>query len=477
MPFFNGLLHPCFPLFWEDSPLRNIFPVTSVFSDLSVFLGSMAAVNPPASGKSFAQALSGSVSGDSFLTQLPPKVIVGDSVRVKISQASYESGLAACQCNLHGRLTLHKGDSPLTTQALKVKLSILWPNLNNWNLIPLGKGFFEFNFGTIEDMRQVWALGVVNLKPGFMRFSCWTKDFIPKAQAQTHAQVWVRLMHLPQEYWGKQTIFEIASGLGSPLTIDEATRNRRFGLFARVLIDVYLASKMFESVIIEREGHALSIVVQYEKYPLYCAHCRNLGHSIHSCSKMNHEAPAKISKKAHNVNTKAQSKAHMNNKQVEEAIVHNIAQSGNEAVGKKSAKNQAQSNNMDPLNNSDTVVEGGEDLFVKVTKKTDNTSLASSAIVTNQKVGNPTKLPVSNSFELLENDSELFSREARPADMEITHITVDKVIPISLNVEDTSLEKEHLFHPPFLKVPRDPNFDEHLVLQPRITPITTTDER
>jgi hypothetical protein len=47
---------------------------------------------------------------------------------------------------------------------------------------------------------------------------------------------------------------------------------------------------------------------------------------------MNHEAPPKLSKKAHNVNTKAQSKDHMINKQVEEAIVHNIAQSGRQLV-------------------------------------------------------------------------------------------------------------------------------------------------
>jgi len=67
------------------------------------------------------------------------------------------------------------------------------------------------------------------------------------------------------------------------LTIDEATLNRRFGLFARVLVDVDLSEKLFESVIVEREGHALSIVVQYEKHPLFCAHCRNLGHSIHTC--------------------------------------------------------------------------------------------------------------------------------------------------------------------------------------------------
>jgi len=119
-------------------------------------------------------------------------------------------------------------------------------------------------------MRTIWALGAVNLRPGFLRFSCWTKDFIPKAQAQTHAQVWIRLMQLPQEYWGKQTIFEITSGLGSPLTIDETTLHKRFGILARVLVDIDLSGKLFESVIVEREGHALSIEVQYERHPLFC---------------------------------------------------------------------------------------------------------------------------------------------------------------------------------------------------------------
>jgi len=125
---------------------------------------------------------------------------MGSSVRVKITQAAYESGLAACKCNLHGRLTLQKGNSSLTTQALKAKFNNLWPQLRDWSFIPLGKGFFEFNFSSIEDMEQVWALGVVNLKPGFLRFYCWTKDFAPKAQAQTHTQFWVRLLQLPQEY-------------------------------------------------------------------------------------------------------------------------------------------------------------------------------------------------------------------------------------------------------------------------------------
>ena len=150
----------------------------------------------------------------------------------------------------------------------------------------LGKGFFEFHFSTIEDLRKIWALGVVNPKPGFLRFSCWTRGFKPQAQVQTHAKIWIRLMHLPQEYWRKTTLFEIAFGLGTPLSIDEATISRCFGMFARILVDVDLSEQLFKSVVVETKGHAFSIDVQYEKQPLFCANCNVLGHNLQNCMKL-----------------------------------------------------------------------------------------------------------------------------------------------------------------------------------------------
>lgn len=48
---------------------------------------------------------------------------MGDTVRVKISQDEYEHGIEDCKRNLHVRLTLSKGDPPLTTQSLKLKLN------------------------------------------------------------------------------------------------------------------------------------------------------------------------------------------------------------------------------------------------------------------------------------------------------------------------------------------------------------------
>ena len=66
----------------------------------------------------------------------------------------------------------------------------------------------------------------------------------------------------------------------------ESTLSRHFGLFARILVDVDLSSKLFETVMVEREGHALSINVQYEKIPPFCAQCKMMGHSIQICKKI-----------------------------------------------------------------------------------------------------------------------------------------------------------------------------------------------
>jgi len=51
-------------------------------------------------------------------------------------------------------------------------------------------------------------------------------------QRNTHAQVWICLMALPQEYWMERTIQEIASAFGTPLFIDNATTKRLFGHYA-----------------------------------------------------------------------------------------------------------------------------------------------------------------------------------------------------------------------------------------------------
>jgi len=156
------------------------------------------------------------------------------------------------------------------------------------------------------------------------------------------------------------------------------------------------------------------------------------------------------------------------------------------------------------LNNSITAIEAGEVLHDKDTNEIDNTIVESSDIVINQKAGDSTKVSLYNSFELLQNDCEHIIGEAKQADMETTHITIDKVLPVNMNVEEISLERENitildpkspaqcskvgrLLFPSDMSVSAshvlDPTFDKasisaHLNTETPtiITPITNTDE-
>jgi len=145
------------------------------------------------------------------------------------------------------------------------------------------KGFFEFTFASQEDLCKVWAAGTANLKPGVLRLFEWAKDFNIHTHRQTHAQVWIRLWELPQEYWMERTLYEIAGAVGTPLLIDHVTRNRLFGHYARILVDLDLAKDIFYEGMVEREGFAFPVAIEYEGLPEFCTHCKSIGHNVNSC--------------------------------------------------------------------------------------------------------------------------------------------------------------------------------------------------
>jgi hypothetical protein len=150
-------------------------------------------------------------------------------------------------------------------------------------MISLGRGFYEFSFSSDDDVRTILAMGTVNLKPGLLCLSQWSKDFNKYSQRLTHAQVWIRLLDLPQEYWLERTLLEIAGAIGTPLIIDTATQKRTFGRYARVLVDIDFFCRLFYEIMVEREDFAFPIEVEYEWLPDFCSHCQILRHSVANC--------------------------------------------------------------------------------------------------------------------------------------------------------------------------------------------------
>ncbi|WJX18974.1 hypothetical protein P8452_08719 [Trifolium repens] len=243
----------------------------------------------PSKPKTFAQALNNLC--DIPLSQFPQPVVKGDRLAIEIPESIYEAGLEACKHNLHGRILWPKGSTPLSAVALKTKLSQVWKDLSKWGLISLGKGFFEFTFSSLEDVKRVRSVPSWNLNPGLLKLFAWTKDFNPKLQQNTSAQVWVKIFGLSQEYWHKTILFTIAGSLGTPICIDSVTakpmHERTFGQFARVLVDIDLLQPLRYKVLVERKGFAFFVELEYEYIPEFCHGCKMIGHNFDQCRKWN----------------------------------------------------------------------------------------------------------------------------------------------------------------------------------------------
>jgi len=159
-------------------------------------------------------------------------------------------------------------------------------------VVPLGKGYYVFNFDSADDLQKIWVAGTVNLKPGLLRLSQWTKDFKYLSQKQTHVSLWIRLVELLREYWRERTLKEIASTVGTPVDTDGPTRNRTFGHYARILVDIDLSKITYDEILVEREGFAFKVEVQYEQRPLFCHHCYPIRHNVSTCHWL-HPQPLK----------------------------------------------------------------------------------------------------------------------------------------------------------------------------------------
>lgn len=248
-------------------------------------------INKTKINKTFAQVVPNVCSIPN--SQLPQSVINGDMRSIEIPEHEYESGTDACKLNLHGKIIWPKGATPLTVFDLKKKLSQYWKNLSQWGITSLGRGYYEFIFTSLEDVKRVRSIASWNLSPGIPKLFAWSKDFSPKNQRNTYAQVWVRLYGLSQEYWVQNILFTIAGSLGSPICTDSTTAKprieRTFGHYARVLVDMDVSQTIRYKLFVERKGYAFFVDVEYENLPDYCTNCKSLAHYVEICKKLNCE--------------------------------------------------------------------------------------------------------------------------------------------------------------------------------------------
>ncbi|KAK3230089.1 hypothetical protein Dsin_001970 [Dipteronia sinensis] len=85
---------------------------------------------------------------------------------------------------------------------------------------------------------------------------------------------------------GNRLVF-LGSGLTSIFQkLDQATRDRVYGFYTRVLVDVDLSANLPHSLMVERDDHCGFVLnVVYENLPSRYARCNIFGHDMAKCQK------------------------------------------------------------------------------------------------------------------------------------------------------------------------------------------------
>ena len=98
----------------------------------------------------------------------------------------------------------------------------IWPALRE--VTATTNGFFFFRFKTEIDMEEVIEGGPWLFQGQPIVLQKWEPGMAMRKLKHTQVPVWIKLRHLPLEFWTTEGLSTVASGVGKPLYPDAITR-------------------------------------------------------------------------------------------------------------------------------------------------------------------------------------------------------------------------------------------------------------
>ena len=94
-------------------------------------------------------------------------------------------------------------------------------------------GFFLFTFVLVDHVADI-----LDRAPWHMAIRHWTPNMQFSKDDLSRIPVWIKLYHVPLEYWTNKGLGYVASALGVPLHVDVTTLMRKRLTYARVCVEI-----------------------------------------------------------------------------------------------------------------------------------------------------------------------------------------------------------------------------------------------
>lgn len=103
----------------------------------------------------------------------------GEFFSIKIDDSLVRQNVSHLQTTLIGKLSLAPSDTMYSLEGLREKLGQVWDFTGGWNLVPLGRGYFNIQLPSNENRNRLLDKRVWNLKLENLQVHHWVRGFNP----------------------------------------------------------------------------------------------------------------------------------------------------------------------------------------------------------------------------------------------------------------------------------------------------------
>lgn len=154
-------------------------------------------------------------------------------------------------------------------------------------------GFYLFEFRDEQAKIQVLEGGPYFFSQKYLVLKDWHRMMKPAKEQPSKIPAWVKFHDLPFELWNQDCLSRVASAVGRPLHVDQATAKtaRQPGLLqtkstkARICIEISAQQDLPDEVTVVVEGESVVVPIEYQVLPPMCNLCHVFGHPTLQCAK------------------------------------------------------------------------------------------------------------------------------------------------------------------------------------------------
>ncbi|KAF5175605.1 Rna exonuclease [Thalictrum thalictroides] len=144
---------------------------------------------------------------------------------------------------------------------------------------------FYFKFTSDEDKMGVIEKGPIFIAGRLFVLRLWSPEIEKRKKLISSVPIWVKFEGVPKRLWSSEGLGFLASIIGRPVCLDEATEKKTRLKFARVCIEVDVECS-FPKLIKEKiREEVVEVKVEYNWIPSRCTKCSSFGHLTNICVK------------------------------------------------------------------------------------------------------------------------------------------------------------------------------------------------